>query len=148
MAYGKGAAMTETAPPPPLRDASASPGRMSASAVLWVTLAVFAQESVWNFYDAQVPSELRQYLTSAGVVGLIMGMDNLLGVLIQPWMGFVSDRRARDGRGRWGIVLTGAALASVPFALIPWTGDLPTLMLCIVAFAATANAFKGVTETL
>ncbi|WP_327596561.1 MFS transporter [Streptomyces chartreusis] len=121
---------------------------MSASTVLWVTLAVFAQESVWNFYDSQVPAELRQYLTSAGLVGLIMGMDNLLGVLIQPWMGFVSDRRARNGRGRWAIVLTGAALASIPFVLIPWTGDLPTLMLCIVAFAATANAFKGVTETL
>lgn len=44
--------------------------------VLWVTLAVFAQESVWNFYDAQVPSELRHYIASAGLVGLIMGMDN------------------------------------------------------------------------
>ncbi|MGW4755027.1 MFS transporter [Streptomyces chartreusis] len=140
--------MPEIAQPHPLRNAPTSPGRMSASTVLWVTLAVFAQESVWNFYDAQVPAELRQYLTSAGLVGLVMGMDNLLGVLIQPWMGFVSDRRARDGRGRWAIVLTGAALASIPFALIPWTGDLPTLMLCIVAFAATANAFKGVTETL
>ncbi|MFJ2004363.1 MFS transporter [Streptomyces chartreusis] len=140
--------MPEIAQPHPLRNAPTSPGRMSASTVLWVTLAVFAQESVWNFYDAQVPAELRQYLTSAGLVGLIMGMDNLLGVLIQPWTGFVSDRRARDGRGRWAIVLTGAALASIPFALIPWTGDLPTLMLCIVAFAATANAFKGVTETL
>lgn len=30
---------------------------MSAGAVLWVTLAVFAQESVWNFYDAQVPEQ-------------------------------------------------------------------------------------------
>lgn len=140
--------MPEIAQPHPLRSAPTSPGRMSASTVLWVTLAVFAQESVWNFYDAQVPAELRQYLTSAGLVGLIMGMDNLLGVLIQPWMGFVSDRRARNGRGRWAIVLTGAALASIPFVLIPWTGDLPTLMLCIVAFAATANAFKGVTETL
>ncbi|MFD8046240.1 MFS transporter [Streptomyces sp. Tu102] len=140
--------MPEIAQPHRLRSAPTSPGRMSASIVLWVTLAVFAQESVWNFYDAQVPAELRQYLTSAGLVGLIMGMDNLLGVLIQPWMGFVSDRRARNGRGRWAIVLTGAALASIPFVLIPWTGDLPTLMLCIVAFAATANAFKGVTETL
>ncbi|MFI6436576.1 MFS transporter [Streptomyces sp. NPDC050759] len=121
---------------------------MSAGTVLWVTLAVFAQESVWNFYDAQVPTELRHYITSAGLVGLIMGMDNVLGVLIQPWMGFLSDRRARAGKGRWAIILTGAAMASVPFALIPWTHNLPTLMVCVVAFAATANAFKGITETL
>ncbi|MEV1076884.1 MFS transporter [Streptomyces sp. NPDC050211] len=127
---------------------STAPRRMSAGTVLWVTLAVFAQESVWNFYDAQVPSELRQYIASAGLVGLIMGMDNVLGVLIQPWMGFLSDRRTRDGKGRWAIILTGAALASVPFALIPWTHSLPLLMLCVVGFAAMANAFKGITETL
>lgn len=140
--------MSDTAPPQPLQAGTAPAGRMSATAVLWVTLAVFAQESVWNFYDAQVPAELRHYLASAGLIGLIMGMDNFLGVLIQPWMGFVSDRRARDGRGRWAIVLVGATVAALPFALIPWTGGLLTLMLCIVAFAATANAFKGVTETL
>ncbi|MFE6286423.1 MFS transporter [Streptomyces sp. NPDC057877] len=152
--------MPNIAPQPePLEDLSApverpsdgeptAPRRMSASTVLWVTLAVFAQESVWNFYDAQVPSELRQYIASAGLVGLIMGMDNILGVLIQPWTGFLSDRRARDGKGRWAIILIGAALASVPFALIPWTGGLPLLMLCVVGFAAMANAFKGITETL
>ncbi|CAL9658165.1 MFS transporter [Streptomyces sp. enrichment culture] len=122
--------------------------RLNAGTVLWVSLAVFAQESVWNFYDAQVPSELRQYIASAGLVGLIMGMDNVLGVLIQPWTGFLSDRRARNGKSRWAIILTGAALASVPFALIPWTHGLPLLLLCVVGFAATANAFKGITETL
>ncbi|MFE4215599.1 MFS transporter [Streptomyces sp. NPDC056844] len=140
--------MSDLAQPQPLPVTTAPAGRMSTTAVLWVTLAVFAQESVWNFYDAQVPAELRHYLTSAGLIGMIMGMDNFLGVLIQPWMGFVSDRRARDGKGRWAIILTGAVLAAVPFALIPWAGGLPTLMLCVVAFAATANAFKGVTETL
>ncbi|MDN3027093.1 MFS transporter [Streptomyces sp. S.PB5] len=132
----------------PAEGRPAAPRRMNATTVLWVTLAVFAQESVWNFYDAQVPSELRHYIASAGLVGLIMGMDNVLGVLIQPWTGFLSDRRARDGKSRWAIILTGAALSSVPFALIPWTHTLPLLLMCVVGFAAMANAFKGITETL
>ncbi|MFJ5088045.1 MFS transporter [Streptomyces sp. NPDC088674] len=140
--------MPHHAPPENLSRTPLRPARMRPDTVLWVTLAVFAQESVWNFYDAQVPAQLRQYLTSAGLIGLIMGLDNVLGVLIQPWTGFVSDRRARQGRSRWGIILAGAALSSVPFALIPWAGGLPALMLCVIAFAATANAFKGVTETL
>ncbi|SCE05283.1 Major Facilitator Superfamily protein [Streptomyces sp. TverLS-915] len=140
--------MPHHAPPEDLSRTPLRPARMRPDTVLWVTLAVFAQESVWNFYDAQVPAQLRQYLTSAGLIGLIMGLDNVLGVLIQPWTGFLSDRRARQGRSRWGIILAGAALASVPFALIPWAGGLPALMLCVIAFAATANAFKGVTETL
>ncbi|WP_237530832.1 MFS transporter [Streptomyces sp. SID3212] len=133
----------------PLTSAPLStPGRMRGRTVLWVTLAVFAQESVWNFYDAQVPTQLRHYLTSAGLVGLFMGLDNVLGVFIQPWTGHLSDRHARGRRGRWPIILVGASLAAVPFALIPRAGSLPVLLACVAGFAAIANAFKGVTETL
>ncbi|WP_055552201.1 MFS transporter [Streptomyces sp. NBRC 110028] len=121
---------------------------MNRGAVLWVTLAVFAQEAVWNFYDAQVPEQLRHYFTSAGVIGLIMGLDHSWGIITQPSVGFLSDKLARRRAGRWPIVLVGAALASVPFILIPWTTNLPALLVCAVGFAAIANAFKGVTETL
>ncbi|MER5551000.1 MFS transporter [Streptomyces sp. NPDC002793] len=122
--------------------------RMNRSAVLWVTLAVFAQEAVWNFYDAQVPEQLRHYFASAGVIGLIMGLDHSWGIFTQPFVGFFSDKLVRRRAGRWPIVLVGAAAASVPFVLIPWADNLPLLMICVVGFAAIANAFKGVTETL
>jgi len=126
-----------------------APGdRMNRKAVLWVTLAVFAQESVWNLYDAQVPEQLRQYFSSAGAIGLIMGIDHSLGVFTQPTVGFLSDKLARRRTGRWPIVLVGAVLATVPFIAIPWADSLPMLMVCVVGFAAIANAFKGVTETL
>ncbi|MFJ9034675.1 MFS transporter [Streptomyces sp. NPDC102274] len=126
-----------------------APGdRMNRSAALWVTLAVFAQEAVWNFYDAQVPEQLRHYFTSAGVIGLIMGLDHSLGIFTQPSVGFFSDKLARRRRGRWPIVLIGAVIATVPFVLIPWATSLPALIVCVVGFAAIANAFKGVTETL
>lgn len=114
--------VTPTAPAP-----LSAPGRMRGGTVLWVTLAVVAQESVWNFSDAQVPTQLRHYLTSAGLVGLFMGLDNVLGVFVQPWTGHLSDRHARGRRGRWPIILVGASLASVPFALIPRAGSLPVL---------------------
>ncbi|GAX57599.1 MFS transporter [Streptomyces olivochromogenes] len=138
------------APPAAFESAPAAvrPERMSGSAVLWVALAIFAQESVWNFYDAQVPAQLRHFVSSATVIGLIMGLDTGLGVIIQPWMGLISDRLARRRLGRWPIVVAGACVAAVPFALIPWATSLPMLMLCIFAFGLTANSFKGVTETL
>ncbi|MFG2375315.1 MFS transporter [Streptomyces sp. NPDC048504] len=144
--------MVPTSPPAP--GAATTPhrpapaGPMNRSAVLWVTLAVFAQEAVWNFYDAQVPEQLRHYFSSAGVIGLIMGLDHSWGIFTQPAVGFYSDKLARRRTGRWPIVLLGAALATVPFALIPWATSLPALMVCVVGFAAIANAFKGVTETL
>ncbi|MGW7274492.1 MFS transporter [Streptomyces sp. NPDC054864] len=121
---------------------------MNRSAVLWVTLAVFAQEAVWNFYDAQVPEQLRHYFSSAGVIGLIMGLDHSWGIFTQPSVGFYSDKLARRRSGRWPIVLVGAVIATVPFVLIPWATNLPVLLACVVGFAAIANAFKGVTETL
>ncbi|MFI6093119.1 MFS transporter [Streptomyces sp. NPDC051218] len=45
-------------------------------------------------------------------------------------------------------MLVGAVIATVPFVLIPWATNLPVLLACVVGFAAIANAFKGVTETL
>lgn len=133
---------------PKAAPAPAEPQRMSGSTVLWVALAIFAQESVWNFYDAQVPAQLRNFVSSATVIGLIMGLDTGLGVIIQPWMGLMSDRLARRRSGRWPIVAAGACVAAVPFALIPWATTLPMLILCVFAFGLTANSFKGVTETL
>jgi MFS family permease len=122
--------------------------RFDRRAVLLVALAVFAQESVWNFFDAQVPESLRAYIGSTAVIGLVMGLDNVFGVLIQPGVGHLSDRyRARRGT-RVPFILVGAPLAAVPFALIPWANSLPALIACVVAFACIANAFKGVTEAL
>ncbi|MEV8413120.1 MFS transporter [Streptomyces niveus] len=138
-------------PPATGADPTSTPAtgeRINRSAVLWVALAVFAQESVWNFYDAQVPEQLRHYFSSAGVIGLIMGLDHSWGTFAQPSVGFYSDKLARRRTGRWPIVLVGAVIATVPFALIPWATNLPALLVCVVGFAAIANAFKGVTETL
>ncbi|MEU0966799.1 MFS transporter [Streptomyces sp. NPDC005917] len=135
-------------PAPAPATVPAATARMNRSAVLWVTLAVFAQEAVWNFYDAQVPEQLRHYFSSAGVIGLIMGLDHSWGIFTQPSVGFFSDKLARRRTGRWPIVLVGAATATAPFVLIPWATNLPVLLLCVVGFAAIANAFKGVTETL
>ncbi len=49
-----------------------------------IALVLFAQESAWNFYDNQVPALLREHVSSAAVVGLLMGMDNLIGIFVQP----------------------------------------------------------------
>ncbi|BCJ49860.1 hypothetical protein Asp14428_13350 [Actinoplanes sp. NBRC 14428] len=64
----------------------------------FIALALFAQESTWNFYDNQVPVLLREHVASAALVGALMGMDNLLGIFVQPWIGNRSDHT----RTRWG----------------------------------------------
>jgi MFS family permease len=127
---------------------TAAKPRLDRRAVFLVAIAIFAQESVWNFYDAQVPESLRPYLSSAGVIGLIMGLDNIFGVVLQPWMGHLADRYRERHGSRVPFILVGAPLAAVPFVLIPWTTSLPGLLICVISFALLANSFKGITETL
>ncbi|MGY1715016.1 MFS transporter [Geodermatophilus sp. SYSU D01106] len=114
----------------------------------YVALAVFAQESTWNFYDNRVPELLRELVPSVAVIGLLMGMDNLLGIVIQPWIGNRSD----NTRTRWGRRIPYLAvmmpLAAVLFLLIPHAPSLGWLIVVIFAYALVMNSFKPISESL
>jgi len=122
--------------------------RFNKKAAFFVALAMFAQESVWNFYDAQVPASLRQYIGSAAVIGLLMGVDNLLGIFVQPWMAHKSDQHKARGGNRVRFLLMGAPVAAVLFALIPWAVSFEMLLVAMVGFAFVANGFKSIAESL
>lgn len=122
--------------------------RFNKKAAFFVALAMFAQESVWNFYDAQVPASLRQYISSAAVIGLLMGVDNLLGIFVQPWMAHMSDQHKAKGGSRFRFLLIGAPVAAVLFALIPWAISFEMLLVAMIGFAFVANGFKSITESL
>lgn len=59
---------------------------------------------------------------AAALVGLLMGMDNLLGIVIQPWIGNRSD----GTRTRWGrripYLAVGMPVAALLFAVMPTMG--------------------------
>ena len=122
--------------------------RLNTRAAMLVALADFAQESVWNFYDAQVPASIAQHTTSAALIGLLMGVDNIIGIVLQPFVGHLSDRT----RTRWGrrvpYLVIGAPVAAVFFVLIPFAGTFGALVVCMFLFAVTANAFKPLTDAL
>lgn len=118
------------------------------SITFFVALALFAQESTWNFYDNQVPALLREHVTSAAVVGLLMGSDNLLGIFIQPWIGNRSDNtRTRWGR-RMPYLAVGMPLAALIFLLLPWTTSLATLVAVMFLYALLANSTRPLAESL
>ncbi|MET0234481.1 MAG: MFS transporter, partial [Kibdelosporangium sp.] len=111
-------------------------------------LGVFAQESMWTFYDNQVPVLLREHVASAAVVGLLMGMDNLLGIFIQPWMGNRSDNtRTRWGR-RMPYIAVVMPVSAILFLLIPLAWSFASLVVLMFLFALVGNSFKPVVESL
>ena len=120
----------------------------SAKAALLIGLAIFAQEISWNFYDSQVPVSLGKYITSVGVVGFLMGLDNLLGIITQPLLGRWSDNlRTRWGR-RIPFILVGMPLAALFFALIPFETSLPMLLVCVLLYVSAMLFQKTPTESL
>ncbi|WP_084433359.1 MFS transporter [Kibdelosporangium aridum] len=115
----------------------------------FVSLAVFAQESTWNLYDAQVPPLLREHIGSAALVGLLMGMDNLLGIFIQPWMGNRSDNTRTSWGRRIPYLVVGMPLAALLFLTIPHVAaSLPLLIVVMFSYALVANSFKPIAESL
>ncbi|WP_422770499.1 MFS transporter [Plantactinospora sp. WMMC1484] len=114
----------------------------------FIALALFAQESTWNFYDSQVPVLLREHVTSTATVGLLMGMDNLLGIFVQPWIGNRSDNtRTRWGR-RMPYLAVGMPLAALLFLLLPWTTSLGTLAMVMFLYALVANTVRPLAESM
>lgn len=122
--------------------------RTARRITFYVALAVFAQEATWDFYDAQVPPLLREHIASTAVVGLLMGMDNLLGIFVQPWIANRSD----NTRTRWGrripYLAVGMPLAAVLFMLIPLATALPVLIAVIFVYALAGNTFKPIAQAL
>ncbi|MFC4072838.1 MFS transporter [Actinoplanes subglobosus] len=114
----------------------------------FIALTLFAQESTWNFYDNQVPALLRDHVASAALVGVLMGMDNLLGIFIQPWIGNRSD----NTRTRWGrripYLAVGMPVAALLFLLLPWATSLTVLIVVMVAYALIMNTMRPLAEAL
>ncbi|MEU3294452.1 MFS transporter [Streptomyces longwoodensis] len=113
-----------------------------------ISLAVFAQESAWNFYEAQVPPLVSTYVSSAALVGLLMGLDNALGIFVQPWMGSRSDRT----RTRWGrripFIVALTPLAAGLFLALPFTASFPALLVVMFLYALVANCYRPISEAL
>ena len=104
--------------------------------VLFIGIMFSSTILAWEMYDSQVPITLYQYLGSLALVGLIMGLDNLIGLILQPIMGNISDNtRSRYGR-RIPYLIIGVPLAAFFFALIAFETSLFTLLFFVFCWCA------------
>ncbi|HPE68252.1 MAG TPA: SLC45 family MFS transporter [Thermotogota bacterium] len=80
----------------------------------------FGVSLIWAIYNAFVPIFLKDFAISSLLVGFIMTFDNILAVVLQPYIGFLSDHtRTRMGR-RMPFILVGAPLGALFFVGIPY----------------------------
>lgn len=112
----------------------------------------FGISVIWSVYNAYIPIFLREYSLPLWLVGLIMTFDNIAGITIQPYVGFLSDRtRTRFGR-RIPFMMIGAPIAAIFFALIPVLHlsipVFPLLMAAIIVMNIAMAIFRTPTVAL
>ncbi len=96
-----------------------------------IGLGFFTTAITWVIYNVYIPTYLKAYLRDVWgtlpietfIIGSIMVLDNIIAVLMQPWIGHVSDRTwkkygpNKKGR-RMPFLIIGVPLAAVFFILI------------------------------
>ncbi|MFX1557604.1 MAG: MFS transporter, partial [Promethearchaeota archaeon] len=108
-----------------------------------IGLAFFSSEIAWALYNAQVPLLLEGYLTLQFLVGFWMALDNIIGVIIQPIMGSISDNtRTKLGR-RMPYLIIGIPLGALFFSLIPTQTSLIMLLLWMFFFGLSMGFYRA-----
>ena len=113
-----------------------------------IGFAFFCTSISWSLYNAQVPISLLAYISSIAIVGLIMGLDNLVGVFVQPVMGNVSDNtRTKWGR-RMPYIMIGIPVSAIFFALIAFETSLWSLLFFMFCFIVAMSFYRSQTVAL
>ena len=116
-----------------------------------IGLAFFTTGISWSLYNTQVSQQLDNYFTGVLIAGIIVGalmtLDNLVGVIIQPIMGSLSDNtRTKYGR-RMPYIIVGVILSAIFFSLIPTgfppTGSLGLLIVWMFLFSISMGSYRS-----
>ncbi|MHA1341862.1 MAG: MFS transporter [Promethearchaeota archaeon] len=105
-----------------------------------ISLGFFASSAAWSLYNSSVSDafeELLKVVIPTGyltVVGFIMTLDNIVGAILQPIMGGLSDRtKSRFGR-RMPYIMIFLPLSTIAFMIIPFVEKDFTSLLTVVMF--------------
>lgn len=112
--------------------------------VIYIGFAFFTSQLAWGLYNARVSLFLRDHLILLGLVGIWMALDNILGVILQPIMGSISDStRTRYGR-RMPYMIIGIPLAAVFLMMIPFfKADLFSLLVIMFLFGIAMGFYRA-----
>lgn len=93
--------------------------RLAWGRTLLLGTGFFAVSVIASFYDSYMPKFYEGFLQSSALIGLVMGIDNLLAWTVQPFISSLSDRtRTRLGR-RLPFILVGFPVAALLLFLLP-----------------------------
>lgn len=125
--------------------------KLKLSKTLIISLAFFTISVAWTIYNSYVPVFLSSLIKSSTVVGIIMTIDNVFGLLFQPYFGKLSDKTNNRFGRRMPYLLIGIPVSAIFFLIIPWYDQLATLipskdysLVFIMVFVILMNLFMSI----
>ncbi len=105
-----------------------------------IGLGFFTMGMMDPLYDSFVPIFLQKYISSKGIIGSIMTIDNIFAIFLIPIVSALSDRTRTSIGRRMPYILVTLPLSALFFALIPFGYIKSLFALIIVVFLL--NIFK------
>ena len=117
-------------------------GKLNVKQTVLLSFGFFGSSLVWSIYNAFVPQILEGFIASTFVIGMIMSIDNLFGVVLQPLFGKISDgTRSRFGR-RLPFLFFGMPICAAVFVFIPYMQNLWSLMAVVIVFTFVMGIWR------
>lgn len=105
-----------------------------------IGLGFFTMGLMDPLYDTYVPMFLTNFLKSDGLVGLIMGIDNLFALMLIPIVAALSDKTRTPIGRRMPYIIVTLPLTAIFFSLLPSAALKSLAFLVVVIFFL--NVFK------
>ena len=123
--------------------------KLNVKQTVYFSFGFLAASLAWSLYNSMIPQLLKQRFTdNAALIGLILVLGNIVGVVLEPTFGVISDRtRTRFGR-RMPYLLVGIPICAVMFAIAPLMPSLGSLIAVLVIFCVVMAIWRTPTISL
>jgi len=117
--------------------------------IWWIGFGFLGVMLAFTLYNAFVPLMYAEFLDRRTHIGLLMGTDNLVGLLLIPIVGAWSDRITSPLGRRLPFVVVAVPVAALSFAGIPFAAmALWSLIVMEIIFTIAMHSYRGPVITL
>ena len=120
------------------------PNRLKIGRTILLSFSFAIVLLVWNYFNFEVPQLLQEFLPGQqSLIGLIMALDNIVAVILQPVFGNLSDKtKSRFGR-RMPYIIAGTAFSAIAFVFFPFARFIWGLIGIIFAFDLAMALYRS-----
>ncbi len=118
--------------------------KFSYAKIWWIGFGFLGVQLAFTTYNAFLPLMYREFFESRALVGLLMGTDNLIGLLLIPIIGAWSDRINSPWGRRLPFIVIAIPIAALTHFAIPLVASILFLLIITeIVFTAAMHSYRG-----